>query len=123
MKGRFAALGLAVFLAISPIVSHAQHGGIAPPPSGSPAMADMAQRHARMLDQSKRAEETLSALVAKMNAETGVAKQDAIAAVVAELARRHLAMQEQMRHMHDMMSARTEHGAGAKGDDKKAHKH
>ena len=84
---------------------HAAHAA-AQPAAQAPGqmMPGMMKMHEQMMADMKKDAARLDALVKEMNATSGPAKTDAIAAVVTELARQHGAMQAQMRGMHDMMT-------------------
>lgn len=75
--------------------------GTVPPPHTN--MPDMMKMHQQMMAGMKADDETLSALLKGMNAATGDAKINAVAAVVTELARQHKAMHEHMGQMHQQM--------------------
>jgi hypothetical protein len=66
-------------------------------------MPDMMKMHERMMAEMKANDTALDALVAQMNAATGPAKVDAVAAVLNELVRQQKAMHQHMAHMHGMM--------------------
>jgi hypothetical protein len=66
-------------------------------------MPDMMKRHQQMMADAKAGDARLDALVKEMNAATGGAKVDAVAAVVNELARQHKAMHGHMGEMHEQM--------------------
>jgi hypothetical protein len=63
----------------------------------------MMKMQGQMMADMKASADRLDGLVKAMNAATGTAKADAIAAVVNELVRQHAGMQAHMRGMHDMM--------------------
>jgi hypothetical protein len=70
-------------------------------------MAEMMKMHEQMMAEMKVSDGRLDALVKEMNAASGNARVDAIAAVVNELARQNRAMHEHMGQMHQqMMSGR-----------------
>jgi hypothetical protein len=72
-----------------------------------PGMQDMMKMHEQMMAEMKANRTTLDALAKEMNAASGGAKVDAIAAVVNELVRQQNAMHDRMGHMHEhMMSGR-----------------
>jgi hypothetical protein len=74
---------------------------------GQPGMAEMMKMHEQMMAEMKVSDGRLDALVKEMNAASGNARVDAIAAVVNELARQNRAMHEHMGQMHQqMMSGR-----------------
>ena len=75
--------------------------GTAPPPQTN--MPDMMKMHQQMMAGMKADDETLGALLKEMNAATGDARINAVAAVVTELARQHKAMHEHMGQMHQQM--------------------
>lgn len=72
-------------------------------PQPQPGMADMMKMHEQMMAEMKANAGRLDALVKAMNAASGTAKTDAIAAVVNELVRQHAGMQTHMRGMHETM--------------------
>lgn len=90
-----------------------------PPQQTPPAKpsADMAAKckammagHEKMTAETKAADQRLDALVAKMNAASGQAKVDAVAAAVTEMIAQRKAMQERMTQMQpQMMSHMAEH--------------
>lgn len=70
----------------------------------SPAnMQDMMKMHEQMMAEMKAADTRLDALVKEMNAASGDAKVNAVAAVVTELVRQHKSMHERMGQMHQQM--------------------
>jgi vancomycin resistance protein YoaR len=66
-------------------------------------MQDMMKMHEQMMAEMKAADSKLDALVKEMNAATGDAKVNAVAAVVAELVRQNRSMHERMGQMHEQM--------------------
>ncbi len=70
-----------------------------------PGGQDMMKMHEQMMAQMKEGDVKLDALVKEMNAASGDAKVNAVAAVVAELVRQHKAMHEHMGHMHQHMTS------------------
>ena len=85
------------------------HDHAAPPAARPAAQAPgqaapgMMKMHEQMMADMKTDASRLDALVKEMNAASGPAKTDAIAAVVTELVRQHGAMQAHMRGMHETM--------------------
>ena len=75
----------------------------APGQASGQAMPGMMKMHEQMRADMKTDASRLDALVKEMNAASGPAKTDAIAAVVTELVRQHGAMQAHMRGMHQTM--------------------
>jgi len=83
----------------------------APPPaqgsqSGGQAssnMQDMMKMHEQMMAEMKAADGRLDALVKDMNAASGDAKVNAVAAVVTELVRQQKSMHDRMGQMHQQM--------------------
>ncbi|MBI2189441.1 MAG: hypothetical protein HYU37_20280 [Acidobacteria bacterium] len=76
----------------------------------TPAAPDMMKMHEQimaqmkqMMAQMKADDAKLDALVTQMNAASGGAKVDAVAAVAAELARQQKAMHQHMGQMHEQM--------------------
>ena len=85
-------------------------GAQAPPAQGSQPrdqapsnMQDMMKMHEQMMAEMKAADSRLDALVTDMNAATGEAKVNAVAAVVTELVRQQKSMHERMGQMHQQM--------------------
>jgi hypothetical protein len=71
------------------------------------SMQDMMKMHEQMMAEMKAADGRLDSLVKEMNAASGEAKVNAVAAVVTELVRQQKAMHEHMGQMHQqMMSGR-----------------
>lgn len=68
-----------------------------------PNMPDMMKMHERMMAEMKAGNDRLDAMLTQMNAASGNARVDAIAAVVTELAGQHKAMHERMGQMHQQM--------------------
>ncbi len=66
-------------------------------------MQDMMKMHEQMMAEMKAADTRLDALVKDMNAATGDAKLNAVAAVVSELVRQQKSMHAHMGQMHQMM--------------------
>ena len=66
-------------------------------------MQDMMKMHEQMMADMKAADAKLDALVKEMNAATGNAKINAVAAVINELVRQHKAMEAHMDQMHENM--------------------
>ncbi len=66
-------------------------------------MQDMMKMHEQMMAEMKAADGRLDALVKDMNAATGEAKVDAVAAVVTELVRQQKSMHERTGQMHQQM--------------------
>jgi hypothetical protein len=78
----------------------------APTPSrgpGSANMQGMMKMHSQMMADMKAADAKLDALVTAMNASSGDAKLNAVAAVVTELVRQQKSMHEHMGQMHEQM--------------------
>ncbi len=69
-------------------------------------MQDMMKMHEQMMAEMKAADTRLDALVKDMNAATGDAKVNAVAAVVSELVRQQKSMHEHMGQMPMMMGGR-----------------
>jgi hypothetical protein len=76
--------------------------GAGQPPSQS-NMQDMMKMHEKMMAEMKASEAKLDALIKEMNAATGDAKVNAVAAAVNELVRQHKTMYEHMGQMHQQM--------------------
>ncbi len=72
----------------------------------APSMPDMMKMHEQMMAEMKAADARLDALVKDMNAATGDAKVNAVAAVVAELVRQQKSMHDRMGQMHQQMMGR-----------------
>jgi hypothetical protein len=68
-----------------------------------PSMQDMMKMHEQMMAEMKAGDAKLDALVKEMNAATGDAKVNAVAAVVNELVQQHRAMHGRMGEMHQHM--------------------
>jgi ABC-type glycerol-3-phosphate transport system substrate-binding protein len=66
-------------------------------------MQDMMKMHEQMMAEMKAADGRLDALVKDMNAATGDAKVNAVAAVVTELVRQQRSMHDRMGQMHQQM--------------------
>jgi hypothetical protein len=66
-------------------------------------MQDMMKMHEQMMAEMKAADSKLDALVKEMNAATGDAKVNAVAAVVAELVRQNRSMHQRMGQIHEQM--------------------
>lgn len=66
-------------------------------------MQDMMKMHEQMMAEMKAADGRLDALVKEMNAASGEAKVNAVAAVVTELVRQQKSMHEHMGQMHQQM--------------------
>ena len=82
----------------------------APSPQGSQSrgqtpsnMQDMMKMHEQMMAEMKAADSRLDALVKDMNAASGEAKVNAVAAVVTELVRQQKSMHDRMGQMHQQM--------------------
>jgi len=90
----------AVPVAATPQDDHAAHAAAQPAAQNMPGMMKM---HEQMMADMKKDAGRLDALVTEMNAASGTAKTDAIAAVVTELVRQHGVMQAHMRGMHEVM--------------------
>jgi hypothetical protein len=73
------------------------------PAQPQPGMAEMMKMHEQMMAQMKMSDAKLDALVKDMNAATGEAKINAMAAVVNELVRQNQATHERMGQMHQQM--------------------
>jgi 3-hydroxyisobutyrate dehydrogenase-like beta-hydroxyacid dehydrogenase len=102
----------ATHLAAQAAATPHQHEGLATP--GEPGhgssqceatMQHMMKMHEQMMADMKAADARLDALVKDMNAATGTAKVDAMAAVLNELFQQRHAMQERMGRMHEHMAA------------------
>jgi hypothetical protein len=79
-------------------------GSPQPPREQAPShMQDMMKMHEQMMAEMKAADTTLDALVKEMNAASGEAKVNAVAAVVTQLVRQHRSMHERMGQMHQQM--------------------
>jgi uncharacterized membrane protein len=81
----------------------AQNRQAQPPASPAQSMQDMMKMHEQMMAQMKAGDAKLDALVKEMNAATGNAKVNAIAAVVTELVMQNRSMHEHMGQMHQQM--------------------
>ena len=68
-----------------------------------PNMQDMTKMHEQMMAEMKAGDAKLDALAKEMNAATGEARVNAVAAVVDELVRQHRAMHGHMGQMHQHM--------------------
>jgi hypothetical protein len=66
-------------------------------------MQDMMKMHEQMMAQMKAGDDRLDALVKEMNAASGDAKINAVAAAVTELVRQQRSMHEHMGQMHQQM--------------------
>ena len=77
----------------------------------SPNMGDMMKMHEQMMAAMKANEAKLDALVTQMNAASGSAKVDSMAAVVNEMVRQQKVMHEHMAQMHGQMMG----GQGMRG--------
>jgi len=77
--------------------------GAQPREQGPSTMQDMMKMHEQMMAEMKAADSRLDALVTEMNAATGDAKVNAMAAVVTELVRQQKSMHEHMGQMHQQM--------------------
>lgn len=73
------------------------------PAQQSQRMQDMMKMHEQMMADMKAADAKLDALLKEMNAASGNARVDAMAAVVAELVRQNRSMHEHMVQMHQQM--------------------
>lgn len=90
---------------------HDQHGDTAgqaaPPAQGTPeshaARHRMMEMRNKMMAEHKAADAAVQSLIDKMNAATGDAKVEAMAAVVVELARQRTLMHNHMEHMTHML--------------------
>lgn len=71
-----------------------------------PDLSDMKKMHEQMITEMKANDARLDALVAQMNAASGPAKVDAVAAAVTELVRQQRAMHQHMGQMHGQMMGR-----------------
>jgi vancomycin resistance protein YoaR len=72
-------------------------------PAPQSGMNDMMKMHEKMMSDMKAAEARLDALAKTMNAASGDAKTNAIAAVVNELVAQHKSMHAHMNEMHQQM--------------------
>jgi hypothetical protein len=81
----------------------AQGSPQSPRDQSPPNMQDMMKMHEQMMAEMKVADTKLDALVKEMNAASGEAKVNAVAAVVTELVRQHRSMHERMGQMHEQM--------------------
>jgi hypothetical protein len=72
-------------------------------PAAQSGMGDMMKMHEKMMAEMKAGEARLDALVKSMNAASGDAKTNAIAAVVNELVAQHRQMHGHMNEMHQQM--------------------
>ncbi len=68
-----------------------------------PSMQDMMKMHEQMMAEMKAADSRLDALVKDMDAATGAAKVNAVAAVVTELVRQQKSMHDRMGQMQQQM--------------------
>ena len=86
---------------------HAAHQAAAATPA--------ADGHAKMMAEMKAKQDTLDAMVKKMNAAKGAEKTDAIAELLTALVQEHKNMHEEMPGMHMMqhMMGNMDHGAAA----------
>jgi hypothetical protein len=95
-------------------------------PDGTAGKAMMGQ-HQKMMAQMEASQKTLDGLVAKMNAATGDAKVEQIAAVITEMAAQHRQMHQHMMMMHGSMAPATgatgQPGAPAAGAGAGEHNH
>jgi len=79
-------------------------GSPKPPREQSPSnMHDMMKMHEQMMAEMKAADTKLDALVREMNAASGEAKVNAVAAIVTELVRQQRSMHDRMGQMHQQM--------------------
>jgi vancomycin resistance protein YoaR len=83
----------------------AQNRQAQPPASStqSQSMQDMMKMHEQMMAEMSAADAKLDALLKEMNAASGNAKVNAMAAVVTELVRQNRSMHEHMGQMHQQM--------------------
>jgi predicted transcriptional regulator len=98
-------MGLVVLIAASADAQDPRSKAQQPPHAAGMAekcTAMMAQ-HEKMMAEMKAADERLDQLVARMKAESGDARVDAIAAVVAEIVAQRRAMRDRMMSMHETM--------------------
>lgn len=89
-----------------PVPVPSTQGKPATPPSGMMSMADCQQMMSmrdKMMSEMKAADQRLDQLVTRMNAATGPAKVDAVAAVVTEMVAQRRNMREQMMSMQSNM--------------------
>lgn len=114
MTMRFA-LAVAVLVVVTPtwgtmrhdigVAATAQQEGSGTQPQRG--MQDMMKMHEQMMADMKASQTKLEVLTKDMNAASGSAKVDAMAAVVTELVRQQTAMHDRMGQMHEqMMSGR-----------------
>lgn len=71
-------------------------------PGSNSAPSPMMEMHRKMMADDRAADAALQSLIEKMNAATGDAKIDAMAAVVIELARQRTLLRHHMEHMSQM---------------------
>jgi hypothetical protein len=84
-------------------VAEATPQNAAPQSAPQQGMQDMMKMHEQMMAEMKVGDAKLDALVKEMNAATGQAKVNAVAAVVNELVQQHRAMHGHMGQMHEHM--------------------
>jgi hypothetical protein len=108
---------IAVFSSATLIAAAAGQGQAAAPvqPAAQSGMADMMKMHQNMMAEMKAAEARLDTLVKTMNAASGDAKTNAIAAVVNELVAQRRQMHAHMSEMHAHMSEMHMHMMGGRG--------
>lgn len=95
-------IALVVFATVPLALAQAthEHGAQATPPAASAPAAQQQAMMMKMMDDMQAQQKRLSEMVAKMNAATGQAKVDQIAAVVTEMAAMHGRMTSMMTMMH-----------------------
>jgi hypothetical protein len=83
----------------------AQNRQAQPPasPAQAQSMQDMMKMHEQMMTEMNAADARLDALLKEMNAASGNARVNALAAVVTELVRQNRSMHEHMGQMHQQM--------------------
>jgi hypothetical protein len=92
------------FTLLTDVAAQAPSSQSSQPREQSPSnMQDMMKMHDQMMAEMKAADARLDALVKEMNAASGEAKVNAVAAVVTELVRQHKSMHERMGQMHELM--------------------
>ncbi len=91
------------FTLVTDVAAQAASSPSSQPREQPPNMQDMMKMHQQMMAEMKAADSKLDTLVKEMNAASGEAKVNAVAAVVTELVRQQKSMHERMGQMHEQM--------------------
>jgi hypothetical protein len=91
------------FTLVTDVAGQAASSQGSQPREQPPNMQDMMKMHQQMMAEMKAGDSKLDALVKEMNAASGEAKVNAVAAVVTELVRQQKSMHERMGQMHEQM--------------------